>query len=160
MQRSTKLKFSYFKLSQELFFYSCTQLHLIFCKLIKRSKESILISFMFDKFSYSQLFLQHFLNLVVSTAVWTFSGWKYYFRAYKWLQFWTSFTEIILPHCIAFCDTYVQQLLVSDPCGCPSFVGPSTFDTLRWEFQMQYFSIKFLSLLLSVKHKWKHNQSS
>ena len=75
------------------------------------------------------------------------------YPTFKNATFKNETVEIDSPHRIAFCDTYVQQLLVSDPCGCPSFVGPSTFDALRWEFQMQYFSIKFLSLLLSEKQK-------
>ena len=49
----------------------------------------------------------------------------------EYLTFKNATMEINSPHRIAFCDTYVQQLLVSDPCGCPSFVGPSTFDAFR-----------------------------
>ena len=39
--------------------------------------------------------------------------------------------HILRPSLSIVNDTHVQNLLVSDPCGCPSFVGPRSFDALR-----------------------------
>ena len=53
---SGKVEIQFFQAEPRSFSYSYTKLHLIFCKLIKRRKESILISLVIDNFSYSQLF--------------------------------------------------------------------------------------------------------